>query len=679
MDMGERKCARCGNELSEEELGELCPYCLMSAGMPSDAAAGEGDSVPAELSREALARDFPDFEILELLGCGGMGVVYKVRQKSQQGRLAALKVLSPKLKKDPAFAERFAREGRALSRLTHPNIVSIYDAGESNGRLFLLMEYVDGMNLRQALREGRFSPEEALAVVPRLCEALQYAHEQGVVHRDIKPENILIDRHGEVKIVDFGLAKLLNLPGSEFTLTETRQRMGTPHYMAPEQIGAPQQVDHRADIFALGVVFYEMLTGELPLGRFAPPSKKVQVDVRLDEVVLRALENEPQRRYQSAREVKSDIESIAGAPGAVASNSGSAMGDVLKAGCVTLLVSGLLLTLVLVCIAIRQGKGVTFTLRLGKPSSAQTPICRSATAEVAAPVVTFTPTVEEEKQKLEKAWAEVRAKQTSESLFVQTSQGLLMKTLGGESWPVAPGSDWIGKPRLSPDRQELWAIVHSYGRSAYYITRFGRDGSVEFVRRVPNGVGYFDVSPDGKSIVLGLSEDYTTSTIVLKSLPDGEEQVLLPVEDGGHFPMFSPDGKMIAYCAYRKLWVLDLCTRMKQVIVSDDLAKELPSWSPDGQWIAYQASAGDRYSYDIYKVRVADGHVERLTHELGADANPCFSADGKRIAFGSERGAVQSEEKKLIGNRMALYTMNADDTNVQRDPTSPDHMWFPRW
>src|SRR2546425_449208 len=153
------------------------------------------------------------------------------------------------------------------------------------------------------------APREGLQIVPQICEALQFAHEEGIVHRDIKPENILLDKKGRVKIADFGIAKIMGRE-AEAGLTETRGAIGTPQYMAPEQVEKPQTVDHRADIFSLGVVFYEMLTGELPLGKFAPPSRKVQVDVRLDEVVLRALEKEPDRRYQQASEVKTDVETI---------------------------------------------------------------------------------------------------------------------------------------------------------------------------------------------------------------------------------------------------------------------------------------------------------------------------------------------------------------------------------
>jgi predicted Ser/Thr protein kinase len=266
--------------------------------------------VPPEPAQ--LAGQFPQLEILELLGRGGMGVVYKARQR-QLDRLVALKVLPPQIGLPEAFAERFTREARSLARLSHPRIVMIYDFGRTaSGLYYFIMEFVDGTDLRRVIQTGKISAAEALAIIPQICEALQYAHEEGIVHRDIKPENILLNRKGQVRIADFGLAKILDSPasGSTSTLTKIGQRMGTPHYMAPEQIEHPAQVDHRADIYSLGVVFYEMLTGELPLGRFAPPSQKVRVDVRLDEIVLKALEKEPERRYQRASEVKTDIETI---------------------------------------------------------------------------------------------------------------------------------------------------------------------------------------------------------------------------------------------------------------------------------------------------------------------------------------------------------------------------------
>ncbi len=355
----ENRCAECGAALAADAPGGLCPGCLLMRGLDTHTFATDGRSTADDFappSPEELAAYFPDLEILELLGRGGMGVVYRARQK-QLDRTVALKILSPKFGSDPAFAERFAREARAMARLNHPHIVAVYDFGKTAEKpladsqqaaaplYYFIMEYVDGLNLRRLLDTGKLTPEEALAIVPQICEALQYAHDAGVVHRDIKPENILLDKAGQVKIADFGLAKLVgrgagnqegetpsktacgfaggandSISSPTSPLTTAGQVMGTPQYMAPEQAAHPESVDHRADIYSLGVVFYQMLTGELPTGRFAPPSKKVQIDVRLDEVVLRALEREPERRYQQASEMKTRVETIVTTPVLPAAN-----------------------------------------------------------------------------------------------------------------------------------------------------------------------------------------------------------------------------------------------------------------------------------------------------------------------------------------------------------------------
>jgi serine/threonine protein kinase len=305
-------CQSCGKPLTAKAVSGLCPECFMKVGLGSETGEPPGPKsgrfTPPDL-RE-LAEHFPQLEILGLIGQGGMGAVYKARQK-ELDRFVALKILPSHAGDERAFAERFAREARALARLNQPHIVAVHDFGRAGEFYYFLMEYIDGVTLRHLMRERRLKPAEALQIVPQVCEALQYAHNQGVVHRDIKPENILIDKSGCVKIADFGLAKLGGADRGSQRLTQPREVMGTPHYMAPEQVEHPQEVDHRADIYSLGVVLYEMLTGELPLGKFAPPSRKVQVDVRLDEVVLHALEKEPELRYQQAEEVKTDVETIA--------------------------------------------------------------------------------------------------------------------------------------------------------------------------------------------------------------------------------------------------------------------------------------------------------------------------------------------------------------------------------
>src|SRR5436190_22804607 len=310
-------CSGCGKALPADAPQGICPECLMKAGFetrtavvtPSSRGPGFDPPMPAE-----LAKDFPQLDILEMIGIGGMGVVYKARQPNLD-RIVALKILSPDMGADSAFSKRFAQEARSLARLNHPNIVSVYDFGLAGPYYYFVMEYVDGTNLRDITQTRQLGPNEALTIIPKICDALQYAHDEGVVHRVIKPENILVDKKGRVKIADFGIGKIVGQQSAATTrLTGPQSVMGTPHYMAPEQFERPLEVDHRADIYSLGVVLYEMLTGDLPLGKFSPPSRKVQVDVRLDEVVLRALENDPECRYQKASEVKSQVESIAAAP-----------------------------------------------------------------------------------------------------------------------------------------------------------------------------------------------------------------------------------------------------------------------------------------------------------------------------------------------------------------------------
>jgi hypothetical protein len=301
-------CPSCGLALPENAPQGLCPRCLM---------AGAIDTLPLtttasgqEITKELRAA-FPQLEILEWLGAGGMGRVFKARQPSLD-RLVALKILPPEQSRDPEWAERFTREARALARLNHPHIVHVHDFGSVviglQQQPYLLMEYVDGVNLRQAMQSGSLTSREALSIIPRLCDALQYAHEHDVLHRDIKPENILIDTEGRVKIADFGLAKLRDEVQPDFSLTQSGARLGTLAYMAPEQVERPQDVDHRADIYSLGVVFYEMLTGELPLGRFPTPSECNGSDPRLDSVVMRTLEKLREKRFQNASDMKSGLE-----------------------------------------------------------------------------------------------------------------------------------------------------------------------------------------------------------------------------------------------------------------------------------------------------------------------------------------------------------------------------------
>jgi serine/threonine protein kinase len=254
-------------------------------------------------SPEELTARLPNLEVTEILGHGGMGVVYKGRQPFLD-RLVAIKLIRPDFDDEDA-QRRFIHEARALAKLTHPYIVSVFDCGKAGDLFYLVMEYVAGNSLRRLIARKAVSDRDVLDFLPQIGEALQHAHESGIVHRDVKPENILVDRRNRVRLVDFGLARLLGRaqqPGADDSRVA-----GTWGYMAPEQLAMPESVDHRADIFSTGVVCYEMLTGEVPRGERQPPSQKAAADPRFDPIVLRALQPDRERRYQQMRAMNADV------------------------------------------------------------------------------------------------------------------------------------------------------------------------------------------------------------------------------------------------------------------------------------------------------------------------------------------------------------------------------------
>ena len=257
----------------------------------------------------------PHLEVLGLIGQGGMGAVYKARQ-TRLNRFVAIKVVPPLEKKEGwDFHERFQMEARAMAKLDHPGIVTIHDFGETeDNMLYFLMEYVDGEDLHRLIQDGQLSVEHVLSWIPQLADALEYAHLKGMVHRDVKPANLMITYEGHVKITDFGLVKMR--PGrGRAGVTEASLSVGTPCYLAPEAFESGADVDHRADVYSLGVVLYEMLTGMVPRGAWLPPSQcRIGIDPRFDAIVFRALQNNRDGRYQRIAELGADVLAIASGP-----------------------------------------------------------------------------------------------------------------------------------------------------------------------------------------------------------------------------------------------------------------------------------------------------------------------------------------------------------------------------
>lgn len=281
-------------------------------GLPGSSG-GRAGWVPPAL--EEVRQELPQYTITGLIGRGGMGAVYMGRQESLD-RAVAIKILPPGIEDDDLqFAGRFKQEARAMALFKHLGIVSVHDAGETpGGLLYFVMECIAGTDVGQRLAaEGRLPPAEAIRITAQVCEALAYAHERGVVHRDIKPSNVMLETDGTVKITDFGLAKLTIHNGGGFTRSD--MALGSPDFAAPECFLAGIQIDGRADIYSAGAMLYQMLTGRLPRGRFEPASGVVaRIDPRLDAVIDKALQTDPEKRYSSAAEMSAALARIHAAP-----------------------------------------------------------------------------------------------------------------------------------------------------------------------------------------------------------------------------------------------------------------------------------------------------------------------------------------------------------------------------
>src|SRR5246500_3922348 len=275
---------------------------------------------PGEFSPGTVLGD--RYEILALLGQGGMGAVYKARDK-ELDRLVALKIIRPELTTNPEILKRFKQELILARQVTHRNVIRIFDLGQADGFKFITMEYLEGQDLRALLREkGKLEPAEAAKIILQICRALEVAHGEGVIHRDLKPQNIMLDANGRAYVMDFGIARSAYLPG----MTQTGALVGTPEYMSPEQAKG-EKLDERSDLFSLGVIFYELVIGQSPFYSETPLAtlwKRMQEKAKplcevdpaipkaLSDIVAKAMEIEPENRFASAQEFAQHLESWLG-------------------------------------------------------------------------------------------------------------------------------------------------------------------------------------------------------------------------------------------------------------------------------------------------------------------------------------------------------------------------------
>jgi len=314
------KCSSCGSDIEADVPFRQCPKCLLELALACEKPVASGASSWGEDATLALL----DYEILERVGRGGMGFVYRARQFSLN-RIVALKVVAGGELASPAALARFRREAEAAAKLDHPNIVPIYEVGEHESNPFLVMRFIEGASLAQKLSEvalapgdGRRQPEIA-RLIATVARAVHYAHSRGVLHRDLKPSNILLDEAGNPHLTDFGIAKVVD---QETALTQTTELLGTPCYMAPEQ-AAGRPISAAADIYSLGVILYELLAGRRPFEAArpvevlrkvieeeptAPDAVNHAIDRDLSVICLRCMDKDPARRYGSALDFAEDLE-----------------------------------------------------------------------------------------------------------------------------------------------------------------------------------------------------------------------------------------------------------------------------------------------------------------------------------------------------------------------------------
>jgi serine/threonine-protein kinase len=264
----------------------------------------------AEKKQQKKQAKIGDYLLTGKIGFGGIAEIFRARQESLN-RDVAIKILFPKFCKDPEILRRFERESEVIGRLNHPNIVHVIDKGKAGNRYYFVMEYIDGTSLREVIDSPKIPRRTKLEMLAQMCKALDYAHKNGVIHRDIKPANILIDRQGNPRVADFGIAQIVGTPEGEMTSSD--MIMGTLAYMSPEQKLSSTNVDQTTDIYATGVMIYEILVGKKPLGRFKMPSElDSSIPPEYDTLIQKCLAQEPKDRYQSAAELKNAILNVIG-------------------------------------------------------------------------------------------------------------------------------------------------------------------------------------------------------------------------------------------------------------------------------------------------------------------------------------------------------------------------------
>lgn len=583
-----------------------------------------------------VGRTLDRYEIVRLLGAGGMGWVYRARDTSLK-RDVALKVLSETADDDTHRQQRFDREIRAVARLSHPNIVEIYDYGRAEGVSYAVMELLRGRDLRQYMGGKPLPIERAIDIGVAIANGLGAAHHEGILHRDIKPANIFITSAGDVKILDFGLVRYLETANSdsetkidETSLTSPGAVVGTSGYMSPEQVrGRP--VDERSDIFSLGCVLFEMLSGTSPFRRETradtmsatltdrPPSLtelRPTLAPAVALIVARCLEPDPNDRFEAARDVAFALQTLSGDRPVRSRHVGPrflAQGRALR---YTALAGGVVVTLAMA------------SWMATRPPTDGLPPLYDSHRLTNAPGWETDPAVSPDGSQV--------AYSSNESgnpdvwmVDVANSVPLRLTT--------DPGDDH--SPAWFPDGSMIAFVSDRGGQPG--IWRIPRLGGLA-VPLIENGIDPA-ISPDGTRIAFATSTAAGSTRIAVASLDRTDDPVILTGDDDGFMghrsPAWSPDGETLCYSDFRNLWLVPAAGGPASRLTDDQARDRFPVWTNDGSFIFF--SSARRGTQAIWRISARGGEAQRVTFGTGPEARPSLSRDGSRLAYTTHREELE--------------------------------------
>jgi eukaryotic-like serine/threonine-protein kinase len=636
-----------GDGVPAEPAESLDPTLREMPSTPSRAAA----SAVTEGISHLVGRTLAHYRVLEYIGGGGMGVVYKA-EDLRLARTVALKFLPPELTRDPEAKARFLQEARSASVLDHPNICTIHEVGETDdGRLYLSMPYYDGETLRRRIERGPLPIEEAIDIAEQIARGLAKAHRGGIVHRDIKPANITVTDDGVVKILDFGLAKLMGAAA----ITRTGSSVGTPAYMSPEQARG-EDVDHRTDLWSFGILLYEMVAGRRPfrgehdqavlygiLNEAPKPLTEVRAETppELARIVDGLLTKDPADRYPSAEGPLGDLRAL-------------------------------------------RNQTMTTTVRT-QPHRVERSRMRP--------------------------WMQWVAALAAAAALVAGGSYWRSRSAGGA--PIVARysalTDLEGResfPSLSPDGEQLLYVKSVNGKSDIFRQSVAGGNRRNLTHGSPADDTQPAFSPDGRQIAFR-SEREGGGLFVMGAAGESPRRIT----DLGYNPAWSPDGRRIVFATeavagplerrqVSQLWTVDVATREKRPLGTGDAVQ--PSWSPHGQRIAYWGLPSGSARRILWTVPAGGGPPVQATNDEHINWNPVWSADGRYLYFVSDRsgsmnlwrlpideasGRVRGEPQPITSSSLSLgllslsgdgrkivYATNEGKSNLERWPFDPSSL-----